>query len=166
MESVLKFFRRRKKVGLLVLVFSLLLSVHNAEAFNPGLPPLEESAAFKQFMVRPYSSLSILIYLIDRFKEAKIKIVYAGNYFDAPFAANIAKWFLKAKYKGETPEEWIHMWCDTDLFESKPIWVKDADNQFKMSREVLLEELKILGAKRAVLSQKTDAAAVPAIPSK
>ncbi len=153
MERVLKSVGCRKKISFFFFAF-WMFSVSSAQAFNPGMPPLEESAAFKQFIVRPRSSLSTLIYLIDRFKEAKIKIVYAGNYFEAPFAANLAKWFLKAKYKGETPEQWILRWCDTDILESKPIWVRDNDNEFKMSREVLFEELKILEARCAALSQK------------
>jgi len=127
-------------------LFFLSAPVSSAAEFDPGVPPLEESWAFKQFAIRPRSDLSVLIYLIDRFKEAKIKIVYGGNYFDAPFAANIARWFLKARYQGENPREWIHRWCDRDIITGKPIWVKDARGEFKMSRDVLMDELKALEA--------------------
>lgn len=142
------FFRSTvKKAVALTAVLSFFVTAP-AQAFDPGMPALEESLAFKQFQRRVYSPLSVLIYLIDRYKEAKIKIVYDGNYFDAVFAATVAKWFLKARYRGETPEQWILRWCDTGIGSGKPIWVQDAYGEFKMSREVLFDELKLLEAWR------------------
>lgn len=146
MSQVL-FFGAAKKIFALTAVFSFLIAAP-VHAFDPGMPPLEESLAFKQFQRRVYSPLSVLIYLIDRYKEARIKIVYDGNYFDAVFAAGVAKWFLKARYKGETPEQWILRWCDTGIGSGKPIWVQDAYGGFKMSRDVLFDELKLLEAWR------------------
>ncbi|MBU3758673.1 MAG: hypothetical protein FGM27_01945 [Candidatus Omnitrophica bacterium] len=129
-------------------------------AFDPGMPPLEESFAYQQFSKRVYNDLSVLIYLIDRFKEARIKINYDGNYFEASLAANVAKWFLKLRYSGETPEQWIRRWCDTGVVSGKTIWVQDAYGEFKMSREVLSDELRFLKAARARM--QTPAASVKA----
>lgn len=147
---------------LLAVMLFLIFQPQVLQAFDPGMPPLEESLAYKQFQKRVYSDLSILIYLIDRFKEARIKINYDGNYFEAPFAANVAKWFLKVRYRGEKPDQWIYRWCDTGITSGKPIWVQDAYGQFKMSREVLFEELKLLEAARIkanTVPRKKEAAA-------
>lgn len=119
-------------------------TVHAASSFNPKLLPLEESQAFRQYLARPVTDLSKLIFLIDRFKEADIQIRYGGIYFAPSFAARVARWFLAKYYQGETPREWIMKWCDTAIGSGELIWVRDAEGNFKLSREVLFEELEKL----------------------
>ncbi|HTL47074.1 MAG TPA: hypothetical protein VL688_03320 [Verrucomicrobiae bacterium] len=123
---------------------ALFFAAPAAHAFDPGLPPIEQSKAYGQFQQRPFSDLSVLIYLIDRFKEAELDIVYDGHYFPAPMAARLAKWFLGVQYRKERPVEWIMKWCNVTVPNGVLIWVKDGKNKYRLSREILLDELKEL----------------------
>ena len=122
---------------------SLCLFILQAQAFEMKLPELEESRAFQEYAVRPSSELSKLIYLIDRFKEAEVQIIYDGFHVTAPFAAGVAKWFLSRKYQGQAAERWILQWCDR-TFGGNVIWAKDVRGNYKASREILLTELERL----------------------
>ena len=106
--------------------------------------PPTQSQAYKQFTSRPYSELSKIIYLIDRFGDAGIEILYDGHYYQARFAKQVARWFLFHRYKKETAEQWIQVWCHKSVFSGNLIWVKLADKSMHPAREVLLEELKAL----------------------
>lgn len=137
------------KAGLRIFVFLLFFSgwvigMALAFSFNPGLPPAGESFAFKQFILRPSTELSKLVYLIDRLKDAQIKIVYDGHHFDAGFAAKVAKWFLSKYYRDEEARVWVMRWCNTSVPSGKLIWVMDRDGNVRLSREVLFDELGAL----------------------
>ena len=130
---------------ILILTFlSSVLCAGSARAFESNLPPIEESQAFAEYSVRPRSDLSQLIYLIDRFKEADVLIVYDGITVNTRFAANLAKWFLQKNYKGQTASEWILEWCMETFPTGKPIWIKDAKGNFVSSKKILFEELEKL----------------------
>lgn len=109
-----------------------------------GLQPLLESQAYKQYRNRPVSELSKIIYLIDRFMNSDIEVLYDGHYFKAQFAGRVARWFLAAHYRKEKAEQWIMRWCNTTVPAGNLIWVKLPDGSFVLSREILLEELKKL----------------------
>ncbi|MSR77142.1 MAG: hypothetical protein EXS63_02795 [Candidatus Omnitrophica bacterium] len=112
--------------------------------FQSGMPPIKESRAYKTFLMRPYSELSKIVFLTDRFKEAKIKVIYDGLHFEPEFAVRIAKWFLSQHYRKESAKEWIMVYCNQSLFEHQLIWAMDKKGDFKLSREVLMTELKAL----------------------
>lgn len=118
-------------------------SVQAAEKVKTELPPIEESKAWQQFKTRPVSELSKLIYLIDRFGGSKIEIVYDGRYYKAAFGAQLAKFFLAQNYKKETVDAWIKKWCSVSMG-GNLIWVKFPDNRFKLSRDVLKQEIEAL----------------------
>ncbi len=106
-------------------------------------PPILESKAWQQFKTRPVSELSKLIYLIDRFGSTKIEIVYDGHYYKAAFGAQVAKFFLAQNYRKETVDQWVKKWCNVSAG-GNLIWVKFPDNRFKLSRDVLKQELEDL----------------------
>jgi len=110
----------------------------------PGFTLPIESKAYQQFKLRPMSDLSKLIYLIDRFIDSDIQIMYENHYYPAFFAARAARAFLPAHYKNEKPEAWIMQWCSTSFPSGAPIWMKFSDGSFKLGREVLIQELKLL----------------------
>lgn len=148
------------------LFFAVLLGLYSnfsysQTIFNPDFPPIKESTAFKQFVKRPPSELSKLVYLIDRFSEAKVKINYDGFFYDAPFSAKVAKWFLARRYRSQSAEEWIMLWCNKSVPGGSLIWVIDSQENTKLAREVLFEELKTL---HAVLIEN-DAIPEPSLPS-
>ena len=90
----------------------------------PGFPSMRDSEAYTALKKRPLSDHSKLVYLIDRFQEADIEILYDGYYFKPPIAAQVARWFLKRYYKDETPRQWIMRWCNQTIFKNELIWVK------------------------------------------
>jgi len=109
-----------------------------------GFQPLAESVAYKQYQRRPKSDLSKLLFLIDRFGQSKVEIVYDGFHFPAAQAAGVARWFLSRNYKKQTPEQWIFQWCNTTVPRGKIILVKLPDGSTELGREVLLGELSAL----------------------
>ncbi len=109
---------------------------------SPSSP--RETPAYKQFINRPYSELSKIIYLIDRFGDTEVEILYDGHYYKARFVKQVARWFLFHRYKKESAEQWIQVWCHKSAFSGSLIWVKLPDKSMRLAREVLLEELKIL----------------------
>ncbi len=130
----------------LFLPLFLTQSVQAAEKdknLSADFPPMEESRAYQQFKTRPVSDLSKLIYLIDRFGSSKIEVVYDGHYYKAAFGAQLAKFFLAQNYRKETVEQWIMKWCNVSAG-GNLIWVKFPDNRFKLSRDVLKQEIQDL----------------------
>jgi len=109
-----------------------------------GFPPLAESRAFLQYQRRPKNDLSRLLFLIDRFGQSKVEIIYDGFHFPAFQAAGVARWFLARNYKKQTPEQWIFQWCNTTIPRGKIILVKLPDGSTELGREMLLGELAAL----------------------
>ncbi len=112
-------------------------------AQNPidSFPSVAQSKAYHLFKSKTDTDFAKLLFLIDRFEHSGIQVVYEGHYFDGIFAAKIARWFLARKYRKETPEDWIMRWCNTSLG-GQLIYVKFPDGKFRLSREVLFDELK------------------------
>jgi hypothetical protein len=103
-----------------------------------GFQPLAESRAFLQYQRRPKNDLSKLLFLIDRFGQSKVEIVYDGFHFPAAQAAGVARWFLARNYKKQTPEQWIFQWCNTTVPRGKIILVKLPDGSTYDGRVMLL----------------------------
>ncbi len=159
--------RHLRRLLMSVFVFlaaGLTLSAQNVEPFYPGFTPLLESRAYQQFKARPASDYSKIIYLIDRFSDSKIQIVYDGHYFSAVFGARVARWFLARNYRKETPEQWIMKWCNASVPASNLIWVKLPTGKFRLSREVLIEELKNLEAHMTAKEEPVPAATLEISP--
>lgn len=110
----------------------------------PGFVPPPQSKAYEQFMMRPQSDLSKLIYLIDRFVDSDVQVMYENHYYPASFAARIARAFLPGHYHNEKPETWVMQWCSTSFPSGSPIWMKFPNETYKLGREVLMKELKLL----------------------
>lgn len=117
-----------------------------ASSSAAGLVPLEQSKAYKRYSARPQTDLSQLIYLIDRFSEADILILYGDFQVDAPFAAGIARWFISRNYEGQTAEAWVDKWCKNTFPQGKPINVRLADGDIRPAVDILKDELNQLRA--------------------
>lgn len=136
-------FQSFRIVSLMVILMALApFSVQATPASN-SLPPILESKAYQQFKRRPVSTLSKLIYLIDRFGPSGAEIYYDGHYFKAPFAAWLAKAFLVRNYRKESVEEWVMKWCHTSIG-GDLIYARFPDGKFLRARDVLMEEMKAL----------------------
>ena len=138
-----------KQIQILALITIITLtqypSLSLAKSNDISFEPVRESVAFKAFVSRqPVNEYSKILYLIDRFEQSKIQIVYEGHYYNADFAAKVSRWFLARRYKDETAKKWIMQWCNTTVPSGNLIWVKLSNGKFKLSREILLDELKSL----------------------
>ena len=155
-------FSPSRCLKILVVCLSLALTAVNVwAAGNPlyaGFPALETSEAFKQYQLRPKSDLSKLVYLIDRFAQSKVEIIYEGLHVPAPPAAAVAKWFLARNYKKQTPSQWIYQWCNTTIPNSRLILVKLPDGKTVPGRTVLFNELAALEAAEKETAKRTPAA--------
>ena len=137
------------RIAVMMVVSLTLNTALFAEAAAPpplysGLSHLTESQAYQQYRNRPVSELSKIIYLIDRFMNSGIEILYDGHYFSAQFSGRVARWFLATHYRKENAEQWVMRWCNTTVPAGNLIWVKLPDGKFLLAREVLLSELKKL----------------------
>lgn len=144
--------KHRSKIAILLffILGSSFLSSHLSllhaapPVFNAQLGPAEDSKAYQKFCLRPFNELSKIVYLIDRLKESRVQVVYDDIFFNPIFVAKVAKWFLSQRYQGQKAQEFVLLYCNASLIEKKLIWVKDEKEVFKLSREILLEELKKL----------------------
>lgn len=124
-----------------------------------GFQSLANSAAYRQYQHRPKSDLSKLLFLIDRFAQAKVEIIYDGFHFKTTQVVGMVRFFLSRNYNKQTPEQWIYQWCNTTVPRGKIILVKLPDGSTQLGREVLfgelaaLEELEV--ASQGVLSVET-----------
>jgi hypothetical protein len=137
---MLKAFRVLSLTSVLLTVFQLSGYTQNPIDYFPSV---SESKAYKQYRMRPDSDFSKLLFLIDRFENSGIEVVYDGHYYKAAFAAKIARWFMARNYRKETIQEWVMRWCNTSM-SGKLIYVKFPNGKFRLSREVLLDEAKAL----------------------
>lgn len=139
-----------QRKALLILIASLTLATLPAafasayKPIYPEFPEIRESKAYKKFAVRPLSDLSKILYLIDRFGEAKIEIVYDNQSYPAPFATTVARWFLARNYKKQTPADWVKQWCSNSIMTNKLIYVKLPNGEFLVARDVLLAEIEAI----------------------
>ena len=136
---------RQSKTFFALLIFLSLPRIGNgAETpFYPGFPALHESRAYQTLIRRPITDRTKIMYLMDRFSEANIQIIYDGYYFNAVVASGIARWFFARNYRGETSKQWIMRWCNKSI-NGEFIRVKLPDGTFKLAREILLDEIKSL----------------------
>ena len=143
-----------------VAALQMIVGTPQLLAAEDGLTPLKESTAYQQYKMRPLSDHSELIFLIDRFADSDIEIVYDGHYYSAAFVGRIARWFLSRHYKKEAAEKWVMTWCNTSVVTGNLIWTKLPGGKFRLAREVLLSELKALheleDSERKSLSKKNE----------
>ena len=111
------------------------------ESFLARFPAIEHTKAFEQYRSRPENELSKMLYLIDRFGETDVEILYDGKTFKTGMVARMARWFIKTHYKNEAAQTWIQQWCYRTIPSGVVVWVKGKDGSYYPAREVLLEEL-------------------------
>jgi hypothetical protein len=121
-----------------------IIGTRAAAAFDLTLPPVKESEAYRKFLKRPKNELSKLLYLIDRYKDTKIKVIYDGFHYDAAHTARVTKKFLFGNYKNESALHWINAYCHRTDPRGNLILVKTPDGDVREARDLLLAELEIL----------------------
>lgn len=139
-----QFARRRVRKFIYALIAAVVLG-RSAFAIGSDLPPREESAAYQQYVKRPRTDLSKLIYLMDRFKGSDFKILFDSNEYQSSEALRYAKTYLAKNYKSnEKAESWLKTHSYRSPTMGKVIYFKFSDSQYQPLRDVLLEELREL----------------------
>ena len=128
-----------------IVVFAALLTgvTCAAWAFEASLPSLEKSPAYEQFSRQKASELSKLLFLLNRFREAQVKVVYDGHYYEAPEAVRLAKNYLMKNYRKEKADYWIRKYC-YKTEGGNVILLKDTGGKMKPAQDFALEELAAL----------------------
>ncbi|MBI4549320.1 MAG: hypothetical protein HY714_00125 [Candidatus Omnitrophica bacterium] len=129
---------------LLALCLEPLWAAAVASSHPLDLPPIRESKAYRSFIRRRPSEISRLVYLIDRYKGAPLRVIYDGAPYENEVAVKVARWFLPRYYNNEKAEEWIVRYCSTSFLLDNPIYVEYPDGRRVLARKILLEELQAL----------------------
>jgi len=129
-------------VGLaLVLLFA---SEGRAEDYRQYLPSMEESRAYQQYSLRPKVELSKLIYLLDRFRESKLEVIFDGNPYPPEKAADHAKVYLSKHYHREEAKRWIKLHVHRSITKNEVIYARFPTGKKKPAKDILLKELEFL----------------------
>jgi len=125
----------------LVLGIGITGTVHASEAI---FVPIKKSNAYAKFLKRPQSELSKLIFLIDRFQESDVLVIYDGYEHDPGDAALQAKKYLRKNYQNKMDAE---RWLKVHSYRSDSgnvMIFKYPDGDTRPVRDVLLEQLDLL----------------------
>ena len=127
-----------------ILIFSIAPTAFSSDF----LPPFQETSAYRQYLKRPKTELSKILYLLDRFKDSSVKVVYDGQKYDAKYAAGEATKYIARNYKKkEQAESWIKIHAYRSQPDGDIIYLKYPDGKYRPLRDVLLEELSLLTQK-------------------
>lgn len=108
-------------------------------------PPVQQSPAFEQYLKRPSTELSKLIFLMDYFKNAEVKVVYDNNEYDSAEALRYAKKYLAKNYKSnENAAKWLKTHANRSQPGGKVIYFKFSDGRSSPILDLLLEKLTTL----------------------
>lgn len=136
-----------KKYFLLALLMLLSFSYQATAEPIGSLQPIEQSGPYKKLLLRPKTEISKLSFLIDRFREMNVTVIYEGHQYDAEKAAQYAKKFLQENYKskgGGAAEKWVKEYCYRSEPSNAVIVFRYADKTEKPARDVMLAELEKL----------------------
>lgn len=126
------------------LLTAIMAGFDTAFAALDFLPPVRESAAYREYKKRGASELARILYMIDRCKGTKIQVIYDGASYPSEVAVPIARWFLGVYYRNQTAEQWIKQYCTVSGIYGNPIRVKLPDGTLRSAPSVLMDELNDL----------------------
>jgi hypothetical protein len=129
---------------------ALILPFKNAAALpKERLSPLssfEESPAYKQYLRRPKSELSKLIFLLDHLKKGSFLILYNNKPYEAMKIMTLVKGYMVINYRKEKAEDWIQAHAYKSRSKGLVMYLQYPDGSRRILRDVLLEELSRLPA--------------------
>lgn len=117
-----------------------------------GLEPLEQSAAYQEFLKKPGNDLAQMICVLNYFRTAPVIVQYDGIDYTAEAAYPVGLVYLMTNYRNEQPEQWTKKHCYRTLFGNNIIFLKFQDGSSRAARDVILEkyhELQEAQRKRA-----------------
>ncbi len=133
-----------KKIGMFIVTI-LISAMLAGSAGAADVLEIRDSEAFKQYQLRKSDTeLSKLIYLMDRYRDAKFEIQYDGSWYGADEAMMEARKYLRQNYKNEPAEKFIKLHTYRPYGKEKIIFIRFPNDEIRILRDVLLEELKRL----------------------
>lgn len=137
--------RSLRVAAFLLLSLGLLGSAQKVPPLSEeGLPPIEESEAFRRYLRRPKTELARLLYLADRFLNTEFQVIYNGHPYDSNTAVKYARSYIFKNHKKEKAESWIKVHAHRAGNSGEIIYVKYPSGAKRPAREFLLEELQRL----------------------
>ncbi|HNX68228.1 MAG TPA: hypothetical protein PLL75_04330 [Candidatus Omnitrophota bacterium] len=118
-----------------------LFSVGAVKAPWPGLPPITQSDAYKEFLKQPPSNLAKGICILNYFRNTPVVVQYDGIEYPALIAYPIGLAYLLTHYHDEDPATWIKRNCYRTLVQKNIIYLKFPDGSYSAARDVFLEKL-------------------------
>lgn len=113
----------------------LLTAESNPEA-------IRSTSAFQHLSKRPSSELAKLIYLIERFQELGVTVIYEKHEYTPAKAASFARQFLAKNYRDESlAETWVRKYCYRSEHSNELIQFRFPDGTYQPVRDVFLAEL-------------------------
>lgn len=132
---------RRMPLGGIIFLLCFAGSALSADA---DLLDSERAKAVEQYRRRPESDRSKLIYLMERFRDTDVQVVYDGYNYGARESAVHARQYIARHYKKGRAGDWVR----EHAYRSNPggqiIYLKFPDGRIQTLRDVLLEELTML----------------------
>ena len=136
------------KVGMAFLIIFLFSGQGALPLQAAPLCPMEQSDAYQKYCRRPKTELSKLLFLIDRFKDSDIKVVYNGNHYDSEVATKYARQYIRDHYRStQDAESFVKDHAHRSEPQGNVIYAEYPDGKIRPASEVLLEELKALAQK-------------------
>jgi hypothetical protein len=126
--------------GILFFSFALAGGPVPAVWAAEGLPPLETSQAYQDFLKKPSSDLSKMICILNYFRTTPLMVQYDGIDYTVQFAYPYGLVYLMTNYRNESPEEWAKKHCYRSLFGNNIIFFKFEDGSYRPARDVIIEK--------------------------
>ena len=126
-----------------------------AEVAGDGLTPVEESQAFQDYLKKPRTDLSKLIFGLDYFRTEPVMVRFDEVDYPVLFAYPLGLVYLLTYYKNEDPEAWIKKNCYRSPTSNKIMYFKYPDGSYRQVRETALELLQGLETAQENHPEKT-----------
>ena len=115
-----------------------------ADLKDDGLRPVEESQSFQDYLKKPKTDLSKLIFAIDYYRNEPVMVRFDDVDYPVQFAYPIGLVYLLTYYKNEKPEAWIKKNCYRSPTANKIMYFKYPDGSYREVRETALELIRKL----------------------
>ncbi len=124
------------------LVVVLFFAVAASTIWAYGSAALDSSKAYQKFTKRPLNELSKLVFLIDRFEELNVTVVFGNHEYTAEESSRYAKRYLAQHFQNsQSAASWLKLNCYRVPETKDIIYFKGSDKKLTIARDVLLNEL-------------------------
>ncbi len=128
-------------VTLAVFLLCAFFSLGAAKAVKDDLPPIEQSAAYQDFLKKPVTNVSKGMCILNYFRDLPVSVQYEGVDYPVLVAYPLGVAYFLANYRNEDPRHWVKKNCYRSLQKNEIIYLKLQDGRFRPVRDIFLEKL-------------------------